>query len=140
MLNNIEMAIKEANSSLPARKLKDLIERTNLSADMKALLTDISAITMKVAGKLITIGRKILTIVFDLIRVFPAITVGVVAALVLTSIIASIPLVGGALAGALSSILLLLGIGKGALTDLSNPALNDRIESFVNSLSALKEA
>lgn len=140
MLNNIEMAIKEANSSLPARKLKDLIERTNLSADMKALLTDISTITMKVAGKLITIGRKILTIVFDLIRVFPAITVGVVAALVLTSIIASIPLVGGALAGALSSILLLLGIGKGALTDLSNPALNDRIESFVNSLSALKEA
>lgn len=140
MLNNIEMAIKEANSSLPARKLKDLIERTNLSADMKALLTDITAITMKVAGKLITIGRKILTIVFDLIRVFPAITVGVVAALVLTSIIASIPLVGGALAGALSSILLLLGIGKGALTDLSNPALNDRIESFVNSLSALKEA
>ena len=140
MLNNIEMAIKEANSSLPARKLKDLIERTNLSADMKALLTDISAITMKVAGKLITIGRKILTIVFDLVRVFPAITVGVVAALVLTSIISSIPLVGGALAGALSSILLLLGIGKGALTDLSNPALNDRIESFVNSLSALKEA
>lgn len=140
MLNNIEMAIKEANSSLPARKLKDLIERTNLSADMKALLTDISAITMKVAGKLITIGRKILTIVFDLVRVFPAITVGVVAALVLTSIIASIPLVGGVLAGALSSILLLLGIGKGALTDLSNPALNDRIESFVNSLSALKEA
>ena len=140
MLNNIEMAIKEANSSLPARKLKDLIERTNLSADMKALLTDISTITMKVAGKLITIGRKILTIVFDLIRVFPAITVGVIAALVLTSIIASIPLVGGALAGALSSILLLLGIGKGALTDLSNPALNDRIESFVNSLSALKEA
>ena len=140
MLNNIEMAIKEANTSLPARKLKDLIERTNLSADMKALLTDITAITMKVAGTLITIGRKILTIVFDLIRVFPTITVGVVAALVLTSIIASIPLVGGALAGALSSILLLLGIGKGALTDLSNPALNDRIESFVNSLSALKEA
>ena len=140
MLNNIEMAIKEANTSLPARNLKDLIERTNLSADMKALLTDISAITMKVAGTLITIGRKILTIVFDLIRVFPTITVGVVAALVLTSIIASIPLVGGALAGALSSILLLLGIGKGALTDLSNPALNDRIESFVNSLSALKEA
>ena len=140
MLNNIEMAIKEANSSLPARKLKDLIERTNLSADMKALLNDITAITMKVAGKLITIGGKILTIVFDLIRVFPAITVGVVAALVLTSIIASIPLVGGALAGSLSSILLLLGIGKGALTDLSNPALNGRIESFVNSLSALKEA
>jgi len=139
MSGNIEAAIKEANSALPNRKLKDLIERTNLSADMKALLTDIATITTKVAGKLISIGRKILTVVFDLIKLFPAITIGVIAALVLTSIIAAIPLIGGVLAGALSSILLLLGIGKGALTDLSSPALNERIQNFVNSLSALKE-
>jgi len=139
MSGNLEAAIKEANSALPNRKLKDLIERTNLSADMKALLTDIATITTKVAGKLISIGRKILTVVFDLIKLFPAITIGVIAALVLTSIIAAIPLIGGVLAGALSSILLLLGIGKGALTDLSSPALNERIQNFVNSLSALKE-
>lgn len=139
MSGNLEAAIKEANSALPNRKLKDLIERTNLSADMKALLSDIATITAKVAGKLISVGRKILTVVFDLIKLFPAITVGVIAALVLTAIIASIPLVGGVLAGALSSILLLLGIGKGALTDLSSPDLNERIQNFVNSLSALKE-
>ena len=139
MSGNLEAAIKEANSALPNRKLKDLIERTNLSADMKALLSDIATITAKVAGKLISIGRKILTVVFDLIKLFPAITVGVIAALVLTAIIAAIPLVGGVLAGALSSILLLLGIGKGALTDLSSPDLNVRIQNFVNSLSALKE-
>ena len=139
MSGNLEAAIKEANSALPNRKLKDLIERTNLSADMKALLSDIATITAKVAGKLISIGRKILTVVFDLIKLFPAITVGVIAALVLTAIISAIPLVGGVLAGALSSILLLLGIGKGALTDLSSPDLNERIQNFVNSLSALKE-
>ena len=139
MSGNLEAAIKEANSALPNRKLKDLIKRTNLSADMKALLSDIATITAKVAGKLISIGRKILTVVFDLIKLFPAITVGVIAALVLTAIIAAIPLVGGVLAGALSSILLLLGIGKGALTDLSSPDLNERIQNFVNSLSALKE-
>ena len=139
MSGNLEAAIKEANSALPNRKLTDLIERTNLSADMKALLSDIATITAQVAGKLISIGRKILTVVFDLIKLFPAITVGVIAALVLTAIIAAIPLVGGVLAGALSSILLLLGIGKGALTDLSSPALNERIQNFVNSLSALKE-
>ena len=139
MSGNLEAAIKEANSALPNRKLKDLIERTNLSADMKALLSDIATITAKVAGKLISIGRKILTVVFDLIKLFPAITVGVIAALVLTAIIAAIPLIGGVLAGALSSILLLLGIGKGALTDLSSPDLNERIQNFVNSLSALKE-
>ena len=139
MSGDLEAAIKEANAALPNRKLNALIERTNLSADMKALLTDIAAITTKVAGKLISIGRKILTVVFDLLKLFPAITLGVIAALVITSIIAAIPFVGGVLAGALSSILLLLGIGKGALSDLSSPALNERIDNFVNSLSALKD-
>lgn len=139
MTDNLEAAIKEANAALPNRKLHALIERTNLSADMKALLTDIATITTKVAGKLISIGRKILTVVFDLLKLFPAITLGVIAALVITSTIAAIPVIGGVLAGALSSILLLIGIGKGALSDLSNPALNERIDNFVNSLSALKE-
>lgn len=138
--NLLEAAIKEANSALPTRKLNELIERTSLSADMKALLIDVASITAKVAGTVITIGRKILTVVLDLVKVFPSVTLGVLAALVISALIASIPLVGGLLAGALSSILLLVGVGKGALQDLSSPALEERITSFVNSLAALKEA
>ena len=138
--NLLEAAIKEANSALPTRKLNELIERTSLSADMKALLIDVASITAKVAGTVITIGRKILTVVLDLVKIFPSVTLGVLAALVISALIASIPLVGGLLAGALSSILLLVGVGKGALQDLSSPALEERITSFVNSLSALKEA
>ena len=138
--NLLKAAIKEANSALPTRKLNELIERTSLSADMKALLIDVASITAKVAGTVITIGRKILTVALDLVKVFPSVTLGVLAALVISALIASIPLVGGLLAGALSSILLLVGVGKGALQDLSSPALEERITSFVNSLSALKEA
>ena len=138
--NLLEAAIKEANSALPTRKLNELIERTSLSADMKALLIDVASITAKVAGTVITIGRKILTVVLDLVKVFPSVTLGVLAALVISALIASIPLVGGLLAGALSSVLLLVGVGKGALQDLSSPALEERITSFVNSLAALKEA
>lgn len=138
--NLLESAIKEANSALPTRKLNQLIERTNLSADMKALLIDVASITAKVAGTVITIGRKILTVVLDLVKVFPSVTLGVIAALVISALIAAIPLVGGLLASALSSILLLVGVGKGALQDLSSPALDERITSFVNSLAALREA
>ena len=140
MTENIEVAIKKANSALPVRKINSLIERTNLSADMKALLCDIATITTKVAGKIISIGRMILTVVLDLIKLFPAVTIGVIAALIITSVIAAIPVFGGLLAAGLNSILLLIGVGKGALIDLSNPALNDRIDSFVASISALGEA
>ena len=37
MTENIEVAIKEANSALPVRKINSLIERTTLSADMKQI-------------------------------------------------------------------------------------------------------
>ena len=137
---NLEAAIKEANTALPTRKLNQLIERTSLSADMKALLIDMAAITAKIAGKVITIGRKIITVVLDLVKLFPSITLGVIAALVITALIGAIPIIGGLLAGALSSILLLVGVGKGALQDLSSPGLDERITNFINSLAALKDA
>ena len=140
MSNNFESAIKEANSALPQRKLNELIERTNLSADMKALLSDIATITCKIAGKVISIGRKVLSVAFEFVKLFPAITLGVIAALIVTAIIASIPVIGAILAGALSSILLLIGVGKGALLDLTNPSLDERIASFIGSISALKDA
>ena len=80
-----EQAIKEANTALPARKLVALIERTNLSADMKAFLSDIARVTIKIGQKIILIGRKILTVVFDLINSFPAVALGVVSALAITA-------------------------------------------------------
>lgn len=137
MDTTLEAVIKDVNASLPERKLVALIERTNLSADVKALLTDIARVTVKVGGKILAIGRKILSFVFDLIKAFPTITVGIITALVLTSVIAGIPLLGGVLASMLGSLLLLLGIGAGALNDFTSSKLSERIDNLVNSFSAL---
>lgn len=136
-MNEIDLAINEINSSLPERKLIALIERTTLSADMKALLADIARITVKVGSKVLAIGRKILSFVLDLVRAFPSVTLGVLAALVITALIAAIPIFGGLLASALSALLLALGFSAGALNDFLSPKLNDRIDQLVNSLSAL---
>lgn len=133
----LEQAIKETNSALPGRKLDALIERTNLSADMKALLSDLANITLKVGQTVLTIGRKVLTIAFDLLKAFPTITLGAIAALIITALIASIPLFGGVLAGMLSSILLVLGISAGALQDFRHPKLGERIDNLIASLSGL---
>ena len=130
MDTTLEAVIKDVNAALPERKLVALIERTNLSADVKALLTDIARVTVKVGG-------KILSFVFDLIKAFPTITVGIITALVLTSMIAGIPLLGGVLASMLGSLLLLLGIGAGALNDFTNSKLSERIDNLVSSFSAL---
>lgn len=140
MNSNIEVAIREANNALPPRKLRDLIERTDLSADMKAIMFDLVDVTTNIAGKAIAIGRKILTVVLEFMKIFPGVAIGVIIALVLTALISAIPIFGGFLASVLSSVLLLIGVAKGALHDLSNPDLNTKIDSFVSSLSALSNS
>jgi hypothetical protein len=109
----LQAVIKDVNASLPERKLIALIERTNLSADAKALMIDMARITVKVGGKILAIGRKLLSFVFDLIKAFPTITIGTITALVLTSMIAGIPIFGGALAAGQLQIVFLDEVGAG---------------------------
>lgn len=138
-MSELDVAIKEVNASLPERKLIALIERTALSADVKALLSDLAKITVKVGGKVLAIGRKILSVVFELVKAFPTVTLGILAALVITSLIGAIPIFGGVLAAALSSLLLVLGVSAGAINDFLSDKLGERIDALLSSLSALAE-
>lgn len=140
MSEALEALIRDVNTSLPERKLVELIERTSLSADVKAILRDVARVTVRVGSKVLAIGRKILAFVFDLIKAFPTVTLGIIAALVLTSLIAAIPLLGGVLSAMLGTLLLALGIAGGALNDFLSDSLKDRIDALVNSFSALMEA
>lgn len=139
MTSQLDAVIKDINGSLPERKVSALIERTNLSADTKALLNDLTKITVRVGSKVLAIGRKILTFALDLVRLFPTVTLGAIVALVLTALIGAIPLLGGVLASMLGSLLLLIGVGAGALNDFLSPNLNERIEKLVSSMSPLSE-
>ena len=135
----VEAVIKDINMSLPERKLLQLIERTQLSADLKALLSDLVKVTVKVGGRILAIGRKILTFVLDLVKTFPAIAMGAIAALVITAVVGAIPIFGTAIAAFLGPILLALGITAGALKDFTNDKLNERITALVDSFRVLVE-
>jgi len=135
----VEAVIKDINMSLPERKLLQLIERTQLSADLKAILSDLVKVTVKVGSKILAIGRKILTFVLDLVKTFPAIAMGTIAALVITAVVGSIPVFGAAIAAFLGPILLALGITAGALKDFTNDKLNERITALVDSFRVLVE-
>ena len=140
MNTGIEAVIKDVNSSLPQRKLIQMVERANMSADMKALLVDLARITVKVAGKVLSIGRKILSFVFDIIKLSPTITLGVLAAITISALIGSIPILGGVLTAVLSPLLLAAGVGMGAMKDLTSERLQTRLDNLIDSFSALKEA
>lgn len=135
----IEEVIKDINMSLPERKLNQLLERTSLSADVKAIMSDIMHITIKVGGKVLAIGRKILTFVLDLVKTFPAIAMGTITALVITAVVGSVPIIGAPLAAFVGPILLAIGVTAGALKDFTNDKLQDRITNLVESFKVLVE-
>ena len=135
----IEEVIRDINMSLPERKLNQLLERTSLSADVKAIMSDIMHLTIKVGGKVLAIGRKILTFVLDLVKTFPAIAMGTIAALVITAVVGSVPIIGAPLAAFVGPILLAIGVTAGALKDFTNDQLQDRITNLVESFKVLVE-
>ena len=135
----IEEVIRDINMSLPERKLNQLLERTSLSADVKAIMSDIMHVTIKVGGKVLAIGRKILTFVLDLVKTFPAVAMGTIAALVITAVVGSVPIFGPPLAAFVGPILLAIGVTAGALKDFTNDKLQERITNLVESFKVLVE-
>ena len=143
MSDAFDTLLREVNASPPERKLVELIERTNLSADLKAILCDLARITIRIGGKVVAIGRRILAFALDLIRAFPAMAMGAVVALVLSSLVEAmipIPKLDKLIAGILTPLLLAIGIGMGALQDMSSPGFSARVGDLVESFRALVAA
>jgi hypothetical protein len=136
---NFELQTSIADFAIapPLRTLRDKIERLNISADTKALLMDIAVITLKVGEKIVAFGRKILAFVFDLAAKFQNVTFGVIIALVLSAVLASIPLLGPAIAALLTPIMLAFGIARGALQDFKEASLRNEIDALSQKMAVM---
>ncbi|MCI1142063.1 hypothetical protein MOP88_06720 [Sphingomonas sp. WKB10] len=74
-----------------------------------------------------TPADEILAFVFDLVERFPNTAFGVIVALVVSMLIASIPLLGLVLGPVLSPLLLAFGLAAGAIADLKDAPLRARV-------------
>ena len=127
------------NDSLPIRKIEELLDRTDLSADAKSVVLDVANRTIVVAGQIIQIGRKIVSFALELAKTIPNTLFGVALALVMTALISGIPILGALLAGLLKSILLIFGIAQGALADMRSGELGSRIENLMAQFAPLRD-
>lgn len=112
------------------------IERLNVSADVKALLSSMIDKTIEVGGKLVNIGARVMEFVFELAKAYPGVAFGIVAALVLSFLISSIPVVGPLLTPILTPLLLIVGVSLGALDDLTDGGMRDRLHGLQARLKA----
>ena len=126
----LAIALADFETSPSLRVLKDRIERFEISADAKSLLLDVAELTFHVGGKVVAFGRKILAFVIDLATRFQNVLFGIMIALVLSVVLASVPLLGPAIAAILTPLMLAFGIGRRALEDFRNSAVQGEIEQL----------
>lgn len=120
----------EINTAEPLRKIRRRIEDLPLSADIKALLLDLAQITVQAGRAVLQIGRKILTVVFDILGRFPNTTFGVVVSVAISLMIGSVPFIGALLAPFLGPLLVAFGLTKGMVADLANASWAGRIRDL----------
>ena len=137
--NDLESVLMAVNDSLPLRKIEEMLDRTDLSADTKSIVLDVANRTVVVAGQIIEIGRKIVSFALELAKTIPNTLFGVALALVMTALISGIPIFGALLAGLLKSILLIFGIAQGALADMRSGELGSRIENLLAQFAPLRD-
>lgn len=132
-----EHIIASINKTLPPRKIRNLIERLDISAGGKALLMDIAALTIKVGDVLISFGRKVLTVAFEIVSRFPKTAFGVVIAFIVTALIASVPFVGGLLAPFIGPLMVAFGLTVGTLNDMRDESWASRVTELEQQMKML---
>lgn len=139
--SDFDGALNAIDNALPKRELVDFLERTNLSADAKAIIFDISEFVFWVGDRVVRIGRKIISLAISVFRAFPNTTFGVALALVLGSLggglFAGVPIVGAAIAGFLKSVLLIFGIASGGLVDLREGEIGLHVRTLMDEIASL---
>lgn len=121
----------------PGKKhLRSQIDRLDVSADAKALLNDLLEVVIEVGGRVISAGQRILAFVFDMMKRFPNTTFGVIVALVISSLIASIPLLGLVLGPLMTPLLIAFGLAAGALADMQDAPFRSRIAKLEQHFAA----
>lgn len=138
----VDEVVQRIQTSPPLRKVKQYLDRTDLSADMKALLYDIAKITVKVGEITVAIGRRVLQIAKTLAERFPHTTLGIIIAVILSTIISvAFAGAGPAVLGfvvALQKLISLLGIGAGVIEDIRQNAMRDAMDRVAAEFAPLQ--
>lgn len=127
-----------ADTDLTDEQIKSLIDRMDVSADVKALLYSFSKATIKAGKVILKIGRKIVDILFAAVRAFPNITFGVIFGLIVGALVASIPVIGFVFGSLATTIAVAFGFVVGTKADLLEGDMGKRIEGILSQFAPLR--
>lgn len=118
-------------------QVRNQIDRMPISADTKAMLYQFSKATVTAGRAIIKIGRKLIDIIFALLRQFPNLSFGVIFGLLMSALITAIPVIGAVLGSLFAPILFGLGVAIGSWEDFKSGAMGARIDLVLREFEPL---
>jgi len=132
--------------SLSDSKIQRAIDNLSLSADQKAMISQISQFTLSIGKKVFSFGRKILELSLLFFKKYPATSFGLVVGLVVSSLIPggtikgfAVPIISS-LTALLKKLVILFAVGLGLKEDLKNSALGTMISDATLNIRKSMEA
>jgi hypothetical protein len=119
------------------KKVKEVIDQLDVSADAKSALFAIAKVTIVVGGQIIKIGRKILDVIVRLANEFPNAGFGAILGGVLGFLVGSVPFIGLILGPICTPLLIAFGLAVGTMQDFRDKALVSKIISAQQNFSTV---
>ena len=135
--NSVSTVIADFEKAPTLRRLQEKMDRLPISADAKSILMDVAKVTLAVGGKVIAFGRKILEFAVDLAGKFQNVIFGIIIALIMSAVIATLPLLGPVFSALLTPLLIALGVGRGAIEDFKNISVQREIDALKERMSII---
>ncbi|WP_137109261.1 hypothetical protein [Rhodobacter sp. SY28-1] len=135
--NSLSDVLVDFEKAPTLRGLQEKVDRLSISADAKSILMDVAKVTLAVGGKVIAIGRKILAFAIELAGKFQNVIFGVIIALIMSMVLATLPLLGPTIAALLTPLMVALGVGRGATEDFKNMSVQREIDGLKQRMSIL---
>ncbi len=122
----------------PKREINRMIDNLEISADAKALIKSIMDTVIKVGEVVLRIGKRIIEIVFDVVKRFPNATFGLVLGVILSVLIDSIPIIGAILTPLLDPVLTAFFLAIGFMKDMRGNPIVQTVKDETSSFEPLK--
>jgi tetrahydromethanopterin S-methyltransferase subunit B len=135
--NTFSNVIADFEKAPTLRGLQEKVDRLPISADAKSILMDLAKVTLSVGGRVIAFGRKILELAIELAKKFQNVIFGIIIALIMSAVIATLPLLGPAFSALLTPLLIAVGMGRGAIEDFKNMSVLREIDALKERMSIL---
>ncbi len=115
-------------------RVRQQVDNLPYRRDVKAILGELAAMTLKLGGVVLHVGRKLLELVFALVQRYPNTSCYTLIEYALGSLISSIPLLGWLLGWLVLPLFTALGLAIGGWSDLKTQQQVQQLQEQIQNL------